>query len=360
MPNRQFYTLKYTSSKLKACGYNITTTFDEAHELGEVVALADSQMLRLIRMLRKRTVDREKLERLFAERDALKKRCEHKRHCLWYAERLKEVKDKINRTMFVPDYITVVMEHPSHYDKLYENGFKVNEVTYKRLSCSAGQARVSTVVFCAEDIIQPLRDMIDNGRDKSRPISPSKYNAYFGTSTSATFVVTEPRWCLVPDYHEDLTFKANWDTETDWDKDDIIEEKEITMDMNRFDGQGLISPEMAEQWARDIGLDYVPSTFVVRQDFFKGLLAVFPFREFCEKKNNGNYFVDTLDTDMDGNPIKVDLREIDVIASESLMKLFGSWKDTRTYIEGCRRNHLHWGVAQFAQKQAKNILTMNY
>ena len=52
MRNRQFYTYKFKSSRLKEFDYNINLTFDEAKEYKEVIALADSQILRNIRDIR--------------------------------------------------------------------------------------------------------------------------------------------------------------------------------------------------------------------------------------------------------------------------------------------------------------------
>ena len=49
---RQIYTLKFKSSLLREFGYKIETTFDEARTLKNVIALADSQMLRTIRDIR--------------------------------------------------------------------------------------------------------------------------------------------------------------------------------------------------------------------------------------------------------------------------------------------------------------------
>ena len=91
--------------------------------------------------------------------------------------------------MFIPQYITVSMENVKSYRDIYENGFSftidcgkpiikavknkdgLNEdivvgyekVTYhyKRLSCSASQARVSTVVFCEETILPELKRRLD-------------------------------------------------------------------------------------------------------------------------------------------------------------------------------------------------------
>lgn len=358
--NRQLYTLKYNSGKLKACGYCIKTTFDEAHELGEVIALADSQMLRTIRAIRKRTIDREKVERLFLERDELKRRCERKRHDAWYASRLKEIKDKINRTMYVPDYVTVVMEHKSHYKHMFENGFWINDKHYVRLSCSAGQARVSTVVFCSDDIVEEVERRLNNGRDMSKKLAPSKFNAYFGLAGSATFEVSEPKFIVVKDFCNTATFMAHFDTETDWSIDDEIDQREVTLEMNRTDGMGLISPRQAEKWAKELGLEYIPSQFCIRQSFLKGMLCTFPIHEFCEEINRGNYMVDTIYKDSDGEYIKVDLRDYDVIVSESQFKLWDSWPSMEAYIECCHKNGNTWGIAQCAPEKAKDLLTLNY
>lgn len=358
--NRQLYTLKYNSGKLRACGYSITTTFDEAHELGEVIALADSQMLRTIRAIRKRTIDRQKVERLYQERDELRHRCERRRHSPWYAQRLKELKDKINRTMYMPDYVTVVMEHKAHYKHMFENGFFINGQKYVRLSCSAGQARVSTVVFCAEDIVAEVERRLNNGRDPNKKIAASKFNAYFGLAGSATFQVSEPRFVVVRDYSNLNTFMAHFDTETDWSIDDEIDTREVTTEMNRTDGMGLISPRQAAKWAEELELDYVPSQWIIRQSFLKGMLCTFPIHEFCEEVNGGNYIVDTIYQDDDGNYIKADLRDYDVIVSESQFKLWDSWSGTEEYVQRCHENGLTWGVAQYTPARAKNILTLNY
>ena len=51
------------------------------------------------------------------------------------------------------------------------------------------------------------------------------------------------------------------------------------------------------------------------------MVCVFPIHEFCEEVNGGNYIVDTIYKDEDGEYIKADLREYDLILSESQFKL---------------------------------------
>lgn len=87
---------------------------------------------------------------------------------------------------------------------------------------------------------------------------------------------------------------------------------------------------------------------------------MFPIHEFCEEVNGGNYLVDTIYKDKDGNYIKADLRDYDVIISESQFKLWDSFDSVDTYINNCRKNKLDWRVALVSPKEAKKMLKLNY
>jgi len=354
--NRQFYTYKFKSSRLKEFNYDIELPFNKAKELKEVVALADNQILRSIRDIRKHSIKYKHIENLFKERNIRKQRY----HSIENSNRIIEIQDRINRTMFIPDYITVVIEHRSHYKKIFNEGVTVNNKRYSRLSCSSGQARVSTVVLCCEEIIDELKTRLNNGRDLTKQFAPSKFNAYFGLAGSSTYLVSEPKFIVVKDFINIDKFKANYVIEKDWNIDDDIEKREIGMELNRTDGMGLISPKQAEKWAKDLGLNWIPSQFCIRQSFIKGMLCTFPIHRFCQDINNGEYIVDTIYKDSKGNYIKADLREYDVIISESQFKLWDSYPDINTYINNCHKNKLYWGVSQYTPQEAKNILKLNY
>lgn len=90
------------------------------------------------------------------------------------------------------------------------------------------------------------------------------------------------------------------------------------------------------------------------------MVCVFPIHEFCEEVNGGNYLVDTIYKDKDGNYIKADLRDYDVIISESQFKLWDSFDSVDTYINNCRKNKLDWRVALVSPKEAKKMLKLNY
>lgn len=394
MVNRPLYIRKYHSGRLKEFGYNIQNTFDESKNLNEIIGLSDSQMLKTIRNVQNRIIDKQKLEILIKTRNmyrmnftyqqskkgiasatAIARKLESLKTKNTLTERLrkkyidisvntdeaKRIQDKINRILFNPDYVTVVMDNLKQYNFLYNNGFTINGEKYKRLSCGAGQARVSTVVFGNEKIIPMTKEKLNNGRDLNKKLSPSKFNAYFGLYSSATKEVSEPKFIVVKDYENTTSFLANYVIENGWGVDDTIIQKEIKdTPMNRTDGMGLISYRQAAKWAKELGLDYVPSQFCIRQSYLKGMVCVFPIHEFCEEINGGNYLVDTIYKDAAGDYIKADLRDYDLIISESQFKLWDSFDSVETYIDNCHKNKLDWRVALVSPKEAKRMLKLNY
>lgn len=362
---RQIYTLKFKSSLLKEFGYKINMEFDEAKKLKCVIALADSQMLRTIREVRGQVIDFDKVEELYTDREIYDKKLSNSKSLekedieKIVADR-NEVQSEIDDMLYVKDYVTVVMESTKDYDYICENGVEINGKIYHRLSCSAGQARKSTIVVCPNDIIDEVVQRLDNDRNKNIPLAASKYNAYFGLSSSATQVVSEPKFIVVKDFENTDTFDVHFVTEAVGNADDLVEDKTVTQTFNRTDGMGLISPRQAKKWADELGLDYIPSQFGLRQSFIKGMLCTFPIHEFCEEINGGNYIVDTIYKDENGNYIKADLRDYDIIISESQFKLWNCYDGVNDYLEKCYKNGLKWGIPQYAPKECKNILKMNY
>ena len=369
--NRLFYTIKLTSSLLKEYKYNLSNlitirndsevakplTFRDCLHAGLVVSLSDSQMLKSIRDITGQKVDYELLEKWYLERDRLKK---SKNNTEAKRTKVRELQDQIYKMMYIPEYITVFMESVSDYEHIFKKGFIFCGRKYVRFSCSASQARVSTVVFVCEDIKDELKRRLDNGRDEGHPLAPSKYNAYFGLYSSASVKVTKPRYCIVSDFSSVKDVTLDYAIETDWDIDDILEERTLPIEFNRFDGSGLISPKMAEQWAKDLGEDYVPCQFCIRYSFTKGLLNEFDFVEWCRDELEGikpeeeKYII----TDIYGK--KQDLREIDVILTEGMAKLWDSWISQEEYEKNCEINGIDMRVTKYAPKKDKEASTVNY
>ena len=90
------------------------------------------------------------------------------------------------------------------------------------------------------------------------------------------------------------------------------------------------------------------------------MVTVFDFKAWFEEKNHNDYNIKTIYKNKDGEYIYADVREADVILSESQFKLWDSYKGIKEYVANCHSNKLHWGVASYSPKEAKHILTLNY
>lgn len=355
---KQFLTMKFNSDRLKKFKYNIQLSIDEAFENKEMIALFENQLIDSILDITDRNIDFNKMDELKKEIKRIKKLDKSDDN----SKLIKQYQDEINNMMFVPEYITIKMTAKSHYKYLYKYGVIINGVKFKRFNASASQARVNTVLFIAETVFDELRKRTDNGRDLNHPLAPSKLNAYRGLYCSSRFRVSTPRFCVVKDYESPTKMKVNFVTETpDWNEDDIVEEGvELTKDFNRFDGMGLISPQQARKWAEELELDYVPSQFCIRGSFLKGMVCVFDIHKFIKEKNNDNPMIETIYKDENDDYIKVNLNEIDVIVTESQLKLWDSWDSVEHYNKCCEENGLSWGVSLFTPKKDKDFFYENY
>ena len=356
MVNRQFYIYKFESKYLEKNKYNIKLNFKQAKENEQIIAVSDSQMLRSIRDIQQRYVDKYKIELLFKKRDDIKKLPSSKVN----SSLIREINKQINMMMFVPEYVSVIISKPAHYKKLFYNGLYINGKKYIRFSCSASQARVNTIIMVQEDISEELYRRLNNGRH-SKKLNPSKFNAYLGLSSSATTPVSTPRVCVVSDCLMKRNTLVNYVTEVYEPLcDDIIERKEVEIEYNYFDGMGLISPQQSEKWSHELELDWIPAEWCIRNAWIKGMVCTFPIQEFCEKVNGGNYMVETIYKNEDGSPKMADLRNIDVIISESQFKMAGCYDSYEEYERNCITNKLSWGISKYSPKQDSNNLYLNY
>lgn len=356
MVNRQFYIYKFDSKFLSNQKYKVSITFKKAKENGQIIAVADSQMLRSIRDIQDRYIDKTKIELMFQKREQLKKLPSSKIN----SSVIKDLNRQVNNMMFVPEYVSVIINNKSHYKYLFSHGLMLNGEKYIRFSCSASQARVNTIIMVKESVTKELYERLNNGRHDKK-LNPSKFNAYLGLSSSATLTVSTPRVCVVPDCLIKRNTLVNYVTEIDTPlEDDIIERKEVEIEYNYFDGMGIISPEQSDKWAKELGLDYMPSEWCIRNAWIKGMVCTFPIHEFCEVVNNGNYIIDTIYKNEDGTNKTVDLREIDVIISESQFKMWNCYDSYEEYEENCIKHKLSWGISRYTPKEDKNCLYLNY
>lgn len=343
---QQFYVLKFNSSRLKKDKYNININIKSARKNGELIALGDNQVLRSIRKIKGKEVDLDFVNELFKER----RRITRRKKCIENKQKILQIDKDIDNLLFIPEYVSVVIDKHSDYKHMIEHKFTINGKKYVRLLCGAGNARRNTVFFVQEDIYEELDKILRNGH-KPLKITESKYNAYYALSNSATYSVSEPRVCVVPDKEIKMLKKIDWVTESE--PDDIIEEQERELTFNLWDGMGICSPELAKQWSQDLDLDYVPCCFCIRNYFVKGMVCVFDFHKFS-REVAGKHII----TDLYGK--EVDTDNIDMIITESQFKLWKGYDSWQHYLDCCKENGGRWGVTKFTPKEDKTAVFTNY
>lgn len=206
-----------------------------------------------------------------------------------------------------------------------------------------------------ERIFDKLDEILRCGVAKDVTVAPSKWNAYYALTSSATYQVKEPRIVVVPDKEIEMVKTVDWIEHDDELDEDRIERQDKKLTFNLWDGMGLISPEFAREWANDLEVDYLPSAFVVRNAFCKGLVAVFDFHKFAKVVAEKDEI-----TDIWGH--KYHCGDIDVILTQSQFKLWSAFESWEQYLEGVHKSGLSWGVSKVAVDPSleKGVVFTNY
>ena len=107
----------------------------------------------------------------------------------------------------------------------------------------------------------------------------------------------------------------------------IIENEEIELDSS--DGYGLITKELAKRWSDEIKEEDTFSGCCIRNSYCKGMLFVFDFKAFANEYAENNYMV----KDVWGN--FYDIRNVEMILTESMLKLWDSYNCLEDYLNNC-------------------------
>lgn len=360
-----FYTLKLNVSKIIDDNKYVGIRFSEAKDKGNIVSLGDNQIFEFIRNIKK--IDYEdlldRIKNLTDDKNNLKKLEKNKEN----SKKIGIIQNKINDLMFIPDIVSVRCDTEKatkkQYKELCKDGFriksevngKIYDYKYKRLCAGAGQLRRNTAIFVNTELYDDLEKIMMCGLDKKKigKMNLAKFSAYYALYSSATNKVTTPRICVIKDFKHILKDeKISWIFDNkDGEKD--IEVREMDIEINAFDGSGIVSPEFAEIWKEDLKLDYLPSSFILRSAWVKGLTSIFDFKDFDEKISKKGYIIDAW-----GN--KQYVKDIDVILTTSQFKM---WKKYSSWEEYCgyhqKFGHV-FGIARVNKKFDNFYTTMNY
>lgn len=346
----QKYIYKIRSSRLRKEQWKLTLPIEEARRNDEVISLADSQVLRWIDELNGLTDTDAKARDIKSEIKRLRK----EQNSVQNRRAIKQLYTQLDMIQYKPDYMCLIIDKEKDYHKACR-GFTINGIKYKRLLGTNGGIKNSTIVFVSERHAEELRRRIENGRNMDKKLVTAKLEAYKALTCSASIPVSLPNGILVVD-DCNTKFKSDIIYLTDeCDGEPLMEERNNEdIEMDASDGYGLMCPALAERWSKELGLDYVVSGVNTRFSFEKGMVFNFDFHDFAEKIAGGKYIV----KDAWGND--VDIRQVELVLTTSMVKLWDSYDSCDAYIQNSISNGYTFGIAKTCPKQLEKERNLNY
>lgn len=343
------HVLKIPSGVLAKSKWNLTMSHYEAIDRDFMTSLASSYLIRSIDEVSESGFSEAKVAELKQEI----KRLTRKKSNQETKKQLQQKKQELHELLFMPHYLNLIVETNKHYERA-NKGFVVNGIKYKRLLATSGGVKLNTIVYVNELYHEALLERINCGRDMERAFVPAKLESYMGLVCSASNPVSNTHRVLVVDDVE-TTFLSEAivldDSGEGYPKIEYREDYQVVN--NATDGFGLISPRFSAQWAKDLHLDYLPSGYTTRNAFCKGMLFTFDFEQFAEEVA-GRYEV----KDVWGNVH--DIREIDIILTTSMLKLWDSYNSYKHYAQCCDKYHYTFSVTKYTPKVLDNERSLNY
>ena len=266
---------------------------------------------------------------------------------------VKQLYAQLDAIQFKPDYMCLIIDKEKDYYRACR-GFSINGINYKRLLGTNGGIKNSTIVFVSERYADELKRRIDNGRDPNKALVPAKLEAYKALTCSASTPVSLPNGILVVDdceteFLSDIVYLTD-----EGDGEPIMEaQSQVPVQLDESDGYGIMLPSLAARWSEEIGLDYMVAGVNTRFSFEKGMVFTFDFLDFAENVAK-KYIV----KDAWGN--EVDIRNVELILTTSMVKLWDSYKSCDDYIQNCLDNGYTFGIAKSCPKELESERNLNY
>lgn len=266
---------------------------------------------------------------------------------------IKQLYTKLDKLQYKPDYMCLIIDKEKDYYRACR-GFSINGIKYKRLLGTNGGIKNSTIVFVSEKHADELRRRIDNGRNPDAELVPAKLEAYKALTCSASTPVSLPNGILVVDdceteFLSDIIYLTD-----EGDGEPVMEmRKNEKIQMDASDGYGIMLPSLADKWSEELGLDYRVSGVNTRFSFEKGMVFTFDFVDFADKVAK-QYIV----KDAWGN--EVDIRNVELVLTTSMVKLWDSYESCEDYINKSIENGYTFGIAKTCPKELETERNLNY
>lgn len=346
----QKYIYKIHSSRLRKERWNLTLPIDEARRNDEVISLADSLILRWIDELNG-IVDAD------AQARDIKTRIRQVRkepNSVQNKKIIKQLYSDLDNLQFKPDYMCLIIDKEKDYHRACR-GFSINGIKYKRLLGTNGGIKNSTIVFVSERLAGELGRRIENDRNPEKELVTAKLEAYKALTCSASTPVSLPHGILVVNDCETKFLSDIIYLTDECDGEPLMEERRAQeIEMDASDGFGIMLPSLASRWSEELGLDYMVSGVNTRFSFEKGMVFTFDFIDFADKVAGGRYIV----KDAWGND--VDVREVELVLTTSMVKLWDSYDSCEDYIQKSLKNGYTFGVPKTCPKELETVRGLNY
>lgn len=347
---------------LKRANWNLKLPFWKAMKNCPeiVVSLNDSQCLRFIDDINHSPNVYSKIENIKRKIKYIKKKPKSRAN----KELIGSLYDTLYNLQFQRDYICVIMNSKSDYDRANQ-GFTINfgeidgkevVIKYRRLLGTNGGIKNSTIVYVNELIYDELKKRIDNGRNMEQELVPAKLEAYQALVCSGSTPLPPPKGFIVV---KDCitTFKENVILiNDDVDGEPLLTyEKDYEIEHNDSDGYGLMLPSYSRRVNEYLSGDgeHTIAGMNTRYAWTKGMVYTFDFVEFAEKVA-GTYEI----TDVWGQ--RRDVRDAEVILTESMLKLWDGYKSWEDYFENCQKNHYEFSATKTTPSELENVRDTNY
>ena len=362
------YIYKINSTLLETNNWNLTLPLGRARKIpGLVVSLADSQILSWINELNGTEDYDIQAKDIKRQLKDVKKQPSSRENKL----KISNLYEQLYRLQFKQDYVTVVMDKKSHYDRA-NKGFYINGILYKRLICTTNGVKTSSVVYVSENLHDELKKRIENGKNNEVKLVPAKLGAYEALAASASLPVSWPKdkYAKIPGgiivvndcYTKFKTDLINIDT-SDKTKEPVVKfapNEEVINDCS--DGCSMMLPSLSRRWNGELNKDYnnTMSGCNLRCAWTKGMTFTFDFIKFAEEivgaseDNQDKYII----TDVWGD--KRDIRDAELILTESQLKLWNCYSSWEDYYNKCLENKYTIRVAKTAPHACDDIRQLNY
>ena len=345
----QKYIYKIHSSRLRKEGWDLSLSLEEAHRNDEIIALADSLILRWIDELNGIEGADERAREIKTEIRSLRKGDGG----IKTRRKIKALYEELDNLQFKPDYMSLIIDRNSDYYRACK-GFSVNGVRYKRLLGTNGGIKNSTIVFVSERLHGELSRRIENGRNPDKELVTAKLEAYKALTCSASIPVSMPHGVLIvndaeTEFFDDILYL------TDEDGGEPVMERRPHehIKLDATDGCGMMLPSLAKRWGDELELGYTPSGLNSRMSFEKGMVYTFDFIDFAEK-----VAADYLVKDAWGDT--VDVRDVELVLTTSMVKLWDSYRSCDDYINTSISNGYTFSVTKVCPENLESERNLNY